>query len=281
MSQPLDLSNLDRRNRRTDHVPRALAFQCATVQSALNLESVVISDDVGDFVGAGDKALCRLLSRSAPVLSAGDPAAAAYQFKALQAIREDLQPGHLTTYTIRVPQRDRLLFVVGVGTDARRSDGVVRAAGGSKRILGYTPATRKQSAYSFAADPQITLQRAVIASYQNYRVAELRGMEHAPSRHVLGLFVDDSVYADALRGLMKPVYEILNRSGLQADDIWTRYRFRSREVADTLGNYRRIFTVPLREPTTGVRLGTMQVGFIHRHDVYDIPCCPVIQVTWR
>lgn len=261
----------NRRYRRSEKVADALAFQCAHVQEGLALEAMVVTDDTGDrWVGSGDKRLCRLLSRSANQL-VHPTIDAELRVKALRSLRSDLGPGDITTFAIRVPERERFVFVTGVGKSVMRDHGVVGAAGGVKRILGYvTPS-------AVAEDPQRVLQRLVTERFHGLqRDDELVGP--APS----GLFglVDDRIYADVLERIMEPALDTIVRSGLVCDPLWARYRWNTREVGQRDGTWVRLFAPSLREPRTGARVGLLEIEFHHRHDRFDVPFAPTLRLRW-
>lgn len=261
----------NRRYRRSEKVSDALAFQCAHVQEGLALEAVVVTDDTGDrWVGSGDKRLCRLLSRSANQL-VHPTVDAELRIKALRSLRSDLGPADITTYAIRVPERERFVFVTGVGKSVMRDNGVVGAAGGVKRILGFNPAAPA------AEDPQRVLQRLVTDRYHAMlRDDELTGP--MPS----GLFgmVDDRIYSDVLDRILEPALDTIVRSGLVSDALWKRYRWSTREVAQPDGSWVRLFAPSLREPRTGARVGVLEIEFHHRHDRFDVPFPPALRLRW-
>ena len=278
MLETTNPADVDRRNRRSDHIPRALAFQCAHVRDSLNLSSLVVADDAGgDWVGAGDKVLCRLLAKSAPELAIGTSESAGYRFKVMKSIMSDLTPDQLTTYSIRVPDRDRYLFVAAIGKNTKRTDGVIHTVGGVRRILNYDPAQGAALSLSFAADPEATLQRVLLNSYREW---EKETHAEPRLRSVFG-WIDDSVYKPALDALMKPVTDVLQLCGLSLDSLWRGFRWTSVEVADDNGNYTRQLSATMREARAKVPVGTLYLDLFHRHDVYEIPFCPVVRIRWN
>lgn len=263
----------DRRYRRSANTSEALAFQCAHIQSGLELDALIVSDDVGDrWVGAGDRALCRFLSRNAPALAAGE-SNAAMKLRALQTISEGLESGHVTTARVKLPERDKFLFITGVGNNVMRTHGVSTTAHGSKRILGYI-----QPAMGEDADATETLQDLVDGAFS--RLDGGAGTLGNDPSSFLGFF-DDRVYRDTLSHILTPAMNAIARAGLVTDDLWRNYRLRSRESKIEWGLYERCFRVPVREQRSGVRLGELEVRFFHRHDIFEISRAPLVKIKWR
>ncbi len=263
----------DRRYRRSPNTSQALAFQCAHIQTGLSLDALIVSDDVGDrWVGAGDRALCRFLSRNAPELAAGE-SDAAMKLRALQTISEGLESGHVTTTRVKLPNQNRFLFVTGVGNNRMRTHGVSTAAHGSKRILGYI-----QPAVGEDMDATETLQDLVDGAFS--RLEGAAGVTGAEPTSFMGFF-DDRVYRDTLTHVLSPAMDAIARAGLVADDIWRNYRLRSRETKIEWGLYERSFRSTLREHRTGVSLGELEIRFYHRHDLFEISRAPQVKIRWR
>lgn len=267
----------DRRNRRSAVTTEALAFQCAHIQEGLGLDAIVVADDMGDrWVGAGDRALCRYLSKNAPELANGE-FDAALKLRALQTISEGLEAAHVTTARVKVPHMGgRFLYVTGVGHNRMRRQGVATTANGSKRILGYERPLITQKDQD--VDAAATLQRMVDGAYS--RLVAAAGVSGATPSSFMGLF-DDRVYRDTLNHVLAPAYDALGKSGVGVDDIWRNYRMRSRELKIEAGLYERQFRATLRAITSNVRLGELEIRFFHRHDVWDIPYCPRVNIRWR
>lgn len=268
----------DRRYRRSDEVPRALAFQCAHIRDGLNLDAMVVSDACGDrWVGAGDPRLCRIVSRSADVLAAGPSSGFDMRVKALRSIRADLRPGDITTFQLTVPGTSRNLYVTGVGGSRLRDDGVVNAAGGVRRIMGWQSAAAGAVPTAAHENPQAVLERLTRATFEALRVSgELTG--EAP-RRVFGR-TDDSVYAPTLGHVLSPALNTIENSGLEYDNLSRAWTWRSRERSRRDGTYVRTFKLNLREVRTGIRVGRLDVDFYHRHDRFEIPYCPVLTLRW-
>lgn len=267
----------DRRGRRSEVTTQAIAFQCAHIQEGLGLDALVVADDAGDrWVGAGDRALCRFLSKNAPELAAGEHDAA-MKLRALQTISDGLGAAHVTTARVLVPHMNgRYLYVTGVGDNRLRRNGVATTANGSKRILGYEqplPAATKSD-----LDADATLQQMVDGAYA--RLVSAAGVSGAAPQGFMGMF-DDRVYRDALNHVLAPAFDALAQSGVIVDDVWRNYRLRTREVRIENGLYERTFTGSLRQAHAGVRLGELEVRFFHRHDRWEIPYCPRLTLRWR
>lgn len=262
----------DRRYRRSTNVTQALAFQCGHIQHGLDLDALIVSDDVGDrWVGAGDHALCRFLSRNAPELAAGNEDAA-MKLRALQTISEGLESGHVTTARVKLPNSGRYLFVTGVGSNCMRTHGVSTAAHGSKRILGYVqPGTSKD------VNATETVQDLVNTAFARLEGGAAVGADPAS---FMGFF-DDRVYRDLLDHVLAPAVDAIVASGLVIEDMWRNYRLRTRERRVDWGLYERTFRPVIREARTGVRLGELEVRFFHRHDIYEISHAPQVQIRWK
>lgn len=267
----------ERRYRRSEDVTQALAFQCAHVQQHLDLQALVVADDVGDrWVGAGDRTLCRLLSRSANDLAVGSLANASYRFKVLHSVSPELTPGHLTTFTLKVPGRKSLLHVAGVGASVARADGVVTTADGTRRILGFTPARASREVDS--TDGEGLLRRAMHdVWYGLRRGGALTG--EAPRRSLTR--ARDSVYRDVLLECLEPVFGMLQRSGLVAVEPWGAWRGTTTEVQLGDDRFVRAIRYGLRDLRAGVHVGTLIVEFEHRHQVWEMPEPPQVYLRWR
>ncbi|TVR03379.1 MAG: hypothetical protein EA398_05205 [Deltaproteobacteria bacterium] len=267
----------ERRYRRSEDITQALAFQCAHVQQQLGLQALVVADDVGDrWVGAGDRTLCRILSRGANDLAVGSTANAAYRFKVLQSMKEDLEPGHLTTFTLRVPNRQRLLHVAGVGAHNARADGVVTTAGGARRILGFVP--QRPSREVDATDGEGLLRKVFLDAW--YSLQRSGGLTGEAPRRGLGR-TTDHVYRNVLDTCMQPVTDILHRSGLLADEPWGAWRSGRDEIQLGGDHFVRAVRYELKEIRTGTRIGTLILEFEHRHLRWDMPAAPRLFLRWR
>ncbi len=262
---------VDRRFRRSDDITRALAYQCAFIQEQLALDAMIVADAPGTrWVGAGDKTLCRLLSRSAAQIADGGGTNAALRMEALRAIKSDLTNEHITTFTIGLPGRREPIYVAGVGGAGTRATGVSSAARGTRRILGYD-----------VRGPQVVpdagryLQE--LTDYSFIEIARTPVEAFDPSRFLF--FWDDSVYRGTLEAMITPARKALERSGALVDGVW-RGMFRSSENAVGDGVYCRTFRVPVREPRSRARLGTLKVSLFHRHDRFELPCPPQLELEW-
>jgi hypothetical protein len=267
---------LDRRYRRSDITTQALAFQCAHVQEGLSLRAMIVSDDVGDrWVGSGDKALCRLLSKSAPAISSADEHAA-MRLRALQVLQSDLDGSRVTTTKIKVPHQSRYIYVTGVGVNQMRVGGVSTAAEGTKRILGYTGRPQEEDGPDY--DAARALQNLVDGAFARLVCAD--GVTGAVPVGIFGLS-DDRVYRDTLNHILAPAIDAIAKSGIVVDDLWRNYRWRSREARVDANIFERRFVTPMREGRSNVRLGNLEVRFFHRHGVFDMPYCPRLTLNWR
>jgi hypothetical protein len=280
----------DRRYRRSDEVTRALAFQCAHIQEGLQMQAVVVTDDRGEsWVGSGDRSLCRLLSRSMPSFASQDAAAVQLRIEALTAARADFDVDRLSTYRIRVPDRERYVYVSGLGGTVLRDQGMTTAATGVKRILGYVPSQQAPPlvpttspkaatpALPQADDPVVLLQR--LASDRYSEMAATGALQGALGAGWFGS--TDEGYREVLARLLQPVLDAILTSGLVVEDPWSGYRWRSRETTERDGTRVRNLSAALREPRSGARVGTLGVGFVHRHDRFDVPRAPAISLRWR
>lgn len=281
ISQPLEFVGntqvMDRRYRRSPKRLEALAYQCAHVRDGLTLDAVVVADDVGDrWVGAGDRALCRMLAKSAQQLADSESAGAEYRMKALQSLRGDLTDAQLTTCTIKVPGRNRRVYVAGIGENVLRSTGVMTTAHGTKRILGFQQTLPLQSPTREDAD--VLLQSICDRSYD--RLLAAGSLVGPPPRRSFGR-VDDGIYRGVVRHILAPVFDAVARSGVVAADPWRSLTFRSREAKHVDGEFVRTLVSPLREARTGMRLGEMHIAVHHRHDYFDLPRAPQVTVRWR
>ena len=267
---------VDRRYRRSDITTQALAFQCAHVQEGLSLRAMIVSDDVGDrWVGSGDKALCRLLSKSAPAIASSDEHAA-MRLRALQVLQSDLDGSRVTTTKIKVPHQSRYIYVTGVGVNQMRVGGVSTAAEGTKRILGYNARIQEQDGPDY--DAGRALQNLVDGAFA--RLVCAAGVTGEVPAGFLGLS-DDRVYRDTLNHILAPAIDAIAKSGIVVDDLWRNYRWRSRESRVDATIFERRFVSPMREGRSNVRLGDLEIRFFHRHDVFDIPYCPRLTLRWR
>ncbi len=266
----------ERRYRRSETVTEALAFQCAHIRDGLELSALVVTDDIGDrWVGAGDQALCRMLSKAAPDLSRADTAGAAFRMKALQSLQSDLTTSQISTCAIRVPGRDRYVYVTGIGDNRLRTSGVMGAATGTRRILGFTPSGTTATA---STDADVVLQSIVERSFDHVMQSGLV-IGPTPQRGLSG--VDDTVYRGTLRHILAPAWEALARSGVAARDPWRTPRWKQRERRVSRDIFVRRLVSPLRESRTGIKLGELSITFEHRHEFFDLPSCPQVSVRWR
>lgn len=266
----------ERRYRRSETVTEALAFQCAHIREGLELNAIVVTDDLGDrWVGAGDRALCRMLSKAAPDLSRADSAGANFRMKALQSLQSDLTTSQISTCAIRVPGRERFVYVTGIGDNRLRTAGIMGAASGTRRILGFAP---PGSSAVQASDADTVLQSIVDRSFEQVMDS---GLVIGPCPKRSFGRADDTVYRGTLRHILAPAWEALSRSGVSARDPWRTPRWSQREtrVADDI--FCRRLVAPLREARTGIRLGELAIAFEHRHEFFDLPTAPRITVRWR
>lgn len=266
----------DMRYRRSERVTDALAFQCAHLQEQLGLEAVVVSDDVGtSWVGAGDLALCRVLSRSAPALAMPSHAERDLQVKTLRSLRHDLRDGDVATAALSVPNSARRIFVSGVGRSRLLENAVTTTAAGSSRILGYDRPRRRP----VEIDTRNALSTALMQAWQTLFSAGVHDDAAIVPRNWLG-FADDRRYRDIVTDLMSPVVHILQSRGVLLEDLWSQYRFRSNEVELTDGLYLRTFRIALRDVRLGLRIGHLELDLFHRHDRLAVPVCPRIRLQW-
>ena len=267
---------VDRRYRRSDVTTQALAFQCAHVQEGLSLRAMIVSDDIGDrWVGSGDRALCRMLSKSAPAIASGDEHAA-MRLRALQVLQSDLDGSRVTTTRIKVPRQSRYIYVTGVGANQMRAGGVGTTAEGAKRILGYTLDRTIDERGDY--DAARAIQALVDGAFA--RLVSAAGVTGEAPSSFLG-FSDDRVYRDTLNHILAPAIDAIAKSGIVVDDIWRNYLWRSREARIDESIFERRFTASMRESRSNARLGELDVRFFHRHEVFDIPYCPRINLRWR
>ena len=281
ISQPLefvgDTQVMERRYRRSPKRLEALAYQCAHVRDGLALDAVVVADDVGDrWVGAGDRALCRMLAKSAQQLSHRESQGAEYRMKALKSLRGDLTDAQLSTCTIKVPGRNRRVYVAGIGENVLRNTGVMTTAQGTQRILGFDH--RAPLGAPSREDADALLQTICDRSYD--RLLEAGSLVGPPPRRVFGRS-DDGVYRGVVRHILAPVFDAVARSGVVATDPWRSLTFRSRESRHADGGFVRTLVSSLREARTGMRLGELHVAVHHRHDYFDLPRAPQLTVRWR
>ena len=267
---------VDRRYRRSDITTQALAFQCAHVQEGLSLRAMIVSDDIGDrWVGSGDKALCRMLSKSAPAIASGDEHAA-MRLRALQVLQSDLDGSRVTTTRIKVPRQSRYIYVTGVGVNQMRVGGVSTTAEGAKRILGYALDAGPDERGDY--DAARAIQALVDGAFA--RLVSAAGVAGNVPSTFFG-FSDDRAYRDTLNHVLAPAIDAIAKSGIVVDDIWRNYRWRSREIRLDESIFERRFSAPMRESRSNARLGELEVRFFHRHDAFDIPYCPRVNLRWR
>jgi hypothetical protein len=266
----------ERRYRRSETVTEALAYQCAHIRDGLDLSALVVTDDLGDrWVGAGDRALCRMLSKAAPDLARTGTQDAEFRIKALRSLQSDLTSAQLSTCAIRVPGRDRYVYVTGIGNNKLRTTGVMGAASGTRRILGFVPSTPVRSG---ASDADGLLQSIVSRSFEKVMESGLV-VGPTPRKSLTG--VDDGVYRGAVRHILAPAWEALARSGVVARDPWRSLSWFHREADLGGGIFARTLTSPLREARSGLKLGELSVRVVHRHDFFDLPSAPEVHVRWR
>jgi hypothetical protein len=268
----------DRRYRRTDDRPRALAFQCAHIQEALGLEAMVVSDASGDaWVGSGDRHLCRLLARSASSIASEDREAREFRLSALRSLRNDLTTAQVTTFRVPVPGRPSSIYITGVGGSRLRDHGVVTVAGGTRRILGYesaaAPAVHTEQA------PDRVLQQQIDALWQTHGPQWNATTRFTAPRRRFG-WTDDGAYKEAVEVLLAPALQTLTRSGVVPNDVWSGWRLRSHERSLGDGVYVRTLPVALREVRSGARLGTLHVDLYHRHDRWELVDRPIVGLQW-
>lgn len=269
---------IDRRYRRSEITTQALAFQCAHVQEGLSLRAMIVSDDIGDrWVGSGDKALCRMLSKSAPAIGSGNEHAA-MRLRALQVLQSDLDGSKVTTTKIKVPNQSRYIYVTGVGANQMRVGGVSTAAVGTKRILGYTQRPQQHLDERGDYDAGRALQHLVDGAFA--RLVCAAGVTGEVPTGFFGLS-DDRVYRDTLNHILAPAIDAVAKSGIVVDDLWRNYRWRSRETRIDESVFERKFSASMREGRSNVRLGEFEVRFFHRHDAFDVPYCPRLTLKWR
>ena len=125
-----------------------------------------------------------------------------------------------------------------------RPTGVVTAATGTKRILGYE---RPIAGVEPDADAQRALQRMVDGAYA--RLVSAEGVRGEAPGAFIG-FVDDRAYQDALSHVLAPAFDALAQSGLVVDDLWRNYRLRTRETRIEDGLFERALTGSIRESRT-------------------------------
>lgn len=275
---PVDADKgIERRVRRSSEPAEALAFQCAHVQSELDLEALVVADDTGDrWVGAGDKALCRILSNSVSDFAFGTNDQIGARIDAIQIRMPELEASDVTTYTMRIPGSGRFLHVAGVGSVSDRAGGVRRAAAGSRRILGLDPRARRPDVDPL--DAIAVLRAALVERWMAMRFSG--SLEGQAPRGRWGL-TDDGQYGLVLDVILEPVLEILHSSGVRAELPWGGWRWGGKEFALTDGWYLRTLKLTLREQRSGARLGWLEVAFLHRHDRWEIGEPPHIELSWR
>jgi hypothetical protein len=266
---------MDRRYRRSVSATEALAYQCSHIRDGLSLDALVVSDDVGDrWVGAGDRSLCRMLSKAAPELVLAGSAGAEFRLKALQSLRSDLTNSQITTCALRVPGRERHIYVAGVGLNKLRTSGVVDAATGARRILGFDPVATPDD----KASAERQLQSIVERSFE--KVTSAGVIVGTPPERRFGRF-DDTAYRAIVRHIVAPAWETMARSGVVARDPWRSYNWLNREEHRGEGLYVRQLVSPLREARTGVRLGDLRLAVPHRHNIFDLPSAPRVTIRWK
>jgi hypothetical protein len=267
----------DNRYRRSERVRDALAFQCAHLQEQMGLEAMVVSDDNGSaWVGSGDLALCRVLSRSAPSLARPDHDDRELQMKTLQALRGDLNTSQVATMSIPVPGSRRHIYVAGVGRNRLLENGVQVTGVGAKRILGFqrpAPATP-----AVGGDTNEVLDRLVRQAWNTQLTSGNTEREGSP-RNWMGI-VDDSVYAPVLADVLAPALAALELRSVVATSLWRHYRLRTNEVELTDGLYLRTLSCDLLHAQHRVRLGRLEVDLYHRHDRVVLPVCPRLRLNW-
>lgn len=269
----------DRRYRRAGDVPKSLAFQCAHVQESLGLDVIVLSDETGEsWVGSGDKGLCRLLARSASAIGGDDLQEREFRLSALRSLRSDLGHAQLTTFRIDVPNSSRSLYVTGVGRSKMRDHGVIAVSDGSRRILGL-PRRRRGGDHAVGVQSTEELLQALIRdAWSQQMVLRDEARPDAP-RRLFGM-TDDRAYVEVLDQMLHPVAQTLQQSGVLLSDAWENWRLRSRERHVDGDVYRRDFRISLTEARSGALLGTLGVGLVHAHRVWDLPSAPLLTLRW-
>ncbi len=257
----------------------ALALQCQHVQRLHHLDAVVVTDDIAStWVGSGDRALCRLLSAATPELVTGTNAQGDYRLKTLQALKSDLRPGDLTTYTIKVPHLQRYVYIAGIGASSNRSHGIIRTADGTRRIMRFNPPSAQQLHHDFTVDPNGTLARLTHVGFNRYLYSPLvSGV--APTRR-LGWY-DDATYKVALEAILEPAISTLIRAGFKVSNLWRHTWLTGREWENSDGSHTRELFATLREARSGMKLGRLRVSFSHRHDAFAFVACPEIEILWN
>jgi len=267
----------DKRYRRSGRQRDALSFQCAHLQEQMGLEAMVVTDDIGSaWVGSGDLALCRVLSRSAAALARPDHENRDLQMKTLQSLRTDLQNSQVATMSVPVPGSRRHIYIAGVGRTRLLENGVQSTAVGTRRILGFerprplTPAVDSDTA-SVLSNVVRQTWGALLTTGQN--------QAQGSPRNWLGL-VDDAAYEPLLDALLEPAMQTLQMRGVVASSLWRNYRLRTNEVELADGLFLRTLSSELRHASHNVRLGRLEVDLYHRHDRLVLPVCPRIRLHW-
>jgi len=236
----------------------------------------VVTDETGDrWVGAGDKSICRMLTKSAAALVLGDYEERAFRLRALRTLHGNIDPIDVATYAINVPGLPSNLFVTGVGKSNLLLNGVEITGAGSERIIGVRTT---RPVVNSNDPPDIVLNSALqMAFHELHSSSKLAGDD---PKGWFGI-ADDRVYMHVLDFVVKPVIQILEHSGVVVDDLWANFRWKSRETRQPDGSYVRTFELPVREPRTRVQLGNLDVHFAHRHDRFEVPLCPRVVLRWR
>ena len=260
-------------------ITTALALQCQHVQRLHDLDAVVVTDDIASsWVGSGDRSLCRLLSAATPDLVAGTNAQGDYRLKTLQALKQDLRPQDLTTYTIKVPHLQRYIHIAGIGYNSDRARGIIRTADGTRRIMRFNPPSVQRLHHDFTVDPNGTLARLTYVGFNRYVYSPLV-VGTAPVRR-LGWY-DDGTYKSALDAILEPAISTLVRAGFKVSGLWRRTWLAGKEWENLDGSYTRELYATLREARSGMKLGRLRVAFSHRHDTFHMVACPEVEILWN
>lgn len=267
----------DNRYRRSERVKDALAFQCAHLQEQIGLEAMVVSDDNGGaWVGSGDLALCRVLSRSAQSLARPDHQDRELQLKTLRSLRSDLNTSQVATMSIPVPGSRRHIYVAGVGRSRLLENSVHATAAGAQRILGFQ--RPEPVSNNIGTDTNEVLDRLVRQAW-NTQLTSGRTESEARVRNWMGM-VDDSVYEPILADILAQALAALEHRSVVATSLWRHYRLRTNEVELTDGLYLRTLHCDLLHAQHRVRLGRLEVDLYHRHDRTVLPVCPRLRLNW-
>jgi hypothetical protein len=268
----------DKRYRRSPRPHEALAYQCAHIQEQLGLQAMVLSDDTGSsWVGSGDLALCRLLSRSAPALAGDIGDQRQLQLRTIQSLRSDLQAEEIATLSLGVPRSQRRIYITGVGRSRMLEHGLHTTAQGGSRILGWHPTQPARNPVEAPADTAARIEQLTWNAWQGLRL----NPQSSEGQDTPGRWASDHRrYEGRLTRILQPALDLLEARGVVADDPWRHYRLRSVEVELTPGLFQRTLSATLRDARAGVRLGRLDIDLYHRHDTVDLPACPRLRLRW-